>query len=631
MRSRETKQKSLGLLALLLGMLPAATGLSQTNPWPFDFDPQIAADPGGVNSRLQELGDGVPAIPAGDLVAAQVGPMTLYFHQAMLELLELARDSGPGTQEYFQRVYQLCSAHHTLAPPTLLVTGASASCRQTEQQIQAVLEDPDESCARIEFPELYVYDQPVGEADHDDLKNLEGLISVVGEVLTHIDYPANVLPQNFEQEARTVIAKIRYQTLLGNAQRQRQSYNDSKALLHDNASCFESSASQTLQTTIDSLIGELDAAMLHLQGIYDRGLTQAAADRHAVEAQGRLRVDLPHPSLTDRERELLALYIGGFYWRMRGSALLDYPESGLLRRLIYVQYPYQVIADITGGLTDAADIGRDIFIHETWGYADWMDVGRNPGNDKYSDMIDMAKRGKRTLDLAEPHLRTRGFDTAYLYAGGLQMGPCYYYGWEPLWEPEHFQLGEDLPDPYMWFLECPTAHGEFCTGGALGVGLARTMLWGKPNTGCVPNCVDRVCGDNRCNGSCGTCTVGSCNSSGQCEGASSDAGVADTRRPDSWSADSRGVDHSSADAASAVDSSRPDGESTDSPPQVDVDASSSDSAHAADNAAVGTTPDSAHTETTTTSGGCSGMGTTHSVCGWVALASMAVWRQRRRR
>ncbi len=38
-----------------------------------------------------------------------------------------------------------------------------------------------------------------------------------------------------------------------------------------------------------------------------------------------------------------------------------------------------------------------------------------------------------------------------------------------------------------------------------------------PGCACVPSCEGKVCGADGCGGSCGTCTFGTCNSSGQCE------------------------------------------------------------------------------------------------------------------
>ncbi len=40
---------------------------------------------------------------------------------------------------------------------------------------------------------------------------------------------------------------------------------------------------------------------------------------------------------------------------------------------------------------------------------------------------------------------------------------------------------------------------------------------GQCETTCTPDCTNKVCGDDGCGGSCGTCTEGTCNNSGQCE------------------------------------------------------------------------------------------------------------------
>ena len=112
----------------------------------------------------------------------------------------------------------------------------------------------------------------------------------------------------------------------------------------------------------------------------------------------------------------------------------------------------------------------------------------------------MTIRGKVATTAAAPALKQRGFDVKPLVAGGLQMGPCYYYIWQEL---SKFTLAPKMKYPYMQFLECPTATGEFCTGAALALGLTRTLLWGKP---CTPSCTGKPCGaDNGCGGTCGTC------------------------------------------------------------------------------------------------------------------------------
>jgi hypothetical protein len=227
--------------------------------------------------------------------------------------------------------------------------------------------------------------------------------------------------------------------------------------------------------------------------------------------------------LTDEERVLLSFYIGGIYWRARGAGLLAYPpdpEQGTLRRLLYVRYPFQLVGDLTGGV-DADGVGNSILIDENWGWDEWWDMGTNPGSaDQYSDLVGMTQRGKRGVDLARPQLEGRGYDVRSLVAGGLQMGPCYYYAWEELAD---FRLGEDLQDPYMWFIEWPTSVGEFCAGAALGEGLARTLLWGKPIPPgeCVPECPDGGCGGGSSTGGsapCGPCPIGqACSDAGVCE------------------------------------------------------------------------------------------------------------------
>ncbi|MCC7071588.1 MAG: hypothetical protein IT383_09705 [Deltaproteobacteria bacterium] len=463
------------VVALVALARPAS---AQAQPWPFELDPSVATDPAGVQARLSELGEGVPPIPDGELEATAVAPLTLYFHHAMLEQLELAFASGPGTDEPFAQDPSTCAAHAAFSFEDPVLPGASASCQQRAATLRAAVDDEGESCLRIEFPERYVLDQPPGEAATEDLQTVEGLISIAGEVFTHIPWPAGLLPAGFVEDARRIIAKLRYQHLHDGASARLERYRAAAALLESDDGCFHQARGAALAAALRALEAELVDAQAQLDALYAAGLEQAAQERQALLAMGRQRGELPHPALSDREREQLALYLGGIYWRMRGEALLGYPESGLLRRLLYTQHPFQVIAELTGG-SDGAELGRDIFIHENWGYYEWMDIGRNPGNDKFSDLVDMAKRGKRTITLAAPHLQERGYDVAPLYAGALQMGPCYFYAWERLWEPARFfQVGEDLRDPYVWFLESPTAHGEFCTGGALGVGLARALLRG---------------------------------------------------------------------------------------------------------------------------------------------------------
>jgi MYXO-CTERM domain-containing protein len=494
-------------LVLLVLAWPAIAGATP-NPWGFDFDSNIAEDPAYVRQRVQDLARGLPALPADGIAEVAVDQVQLYFFTELAEALVRARDAGPAPAPPISRPSQHCVLHAAFSRPTLRNGSSSGACAAAENGALAAFDDDAlDTCTRAEFPETYVYDhQPLGQVDFGTVSTLESLISFAGEALTHVeDYREGLLPDDLMPTIRRVIAKLRYPTLKQQLAQRTQAYRDALVQLKNAAHCFDPAALSAFETTVNGLVGELDAVGRELDAIHNAGLAQATQDRRGVEAQGRLRVDLPHPALTDRERELLAFYIGGLYWRMRGAGLVAVPPDpgqGLLRRLLYVQYPYQLIAELTGGMVDAEGVGLSVFIQENYGYAEWFDMGNSPGRDKYADLVDMTIRGKVDIELVAPQLEGRGFDVRPLVAGGLQMGPCYYYAWERL---RDFRLGAELQDPYMQFLEWPTAVGEFCTGAALGLGLARTLLWGKPG-GCVANCEGRSCGeDDGCGRPCGAC------------------------------------------------------------------------------------------------------------------------------
>ncbi|MCC7108637.1 MAG: hypothetical protein IT382_05075, partial [Deltaproteobacteria bacterium] len=278
-------------------MLIAGPASAQTQPWPFELDPSVAADPVGVQQRLQELGEGVPPIAAGELDASEVAPVTLYFHRAMREQLELALASGPGTQDPFPRTPTLCAAHAAfhLVDPT--VAGASPACLQAAAPVRAAVDDDGQSCLRIEFPELYVYDQVPGEAATEDLQTVEGLIRIAGEVFTHIQWPAGLLPDGFVDDTRRVIAKVRYQTLREEASTRRAAYAAAEAALESHPACFNSAGALALAASLRELDAELGDAEAQLEELYAEGREQAERDRQALASQGRHRAALPHPAL----------------------------------------------------------------------------------------------------------------------------------------------------------------------------------------------------------------------------------------------------------------------------------------------------------------------------------------------
>jgi hypothetical protein len=491
------------LLALVLFCPVIAE--AKPNPWSFDFDASIADDPSYVTSRLQNLSNGLPGLPASGIVELVSGQVQLYFFEDVADALTRAKSSGPPILPPLVRTPSICVKHAAFEKPTLLAGSSSAACKNAETAAMAAFADKKlKTCIHVEFPETYVYEHsPLGWVDFNTVSTLESLISFAGEALTHVDYPTGLLPANFYEDMRKVIARLRYQSLKTELSDRVQAYQTGLTQLQSNSTCFDQTALTAFLATVNDLIAELIAAEQQLDSIYNAGVAQAAVDLKAVQAQGRNRAPLPFPGLTDRDRELLAFYIGGIYWRMRGAGLIAVPpdpDQGLLRRMLYTQYPYKLIAEMAAGTADAQGVGFDIFVQENWGYAEWYDMGNWPGRDKYADLVDMTIRGKVATSLVAPKLEQRGFDVKPLIAGGLQMGPCYYYIWEEL--PD-FTLGPDLQYPYMQFLELPTATGEFCTGAALALGLVRSLLGGKP---CTPDCTGKPCGaDNGCGGTCGAC------------------------------------------------------------------------------------------------------------------------------
>jgi MYXO-CTERM domain-containing protein len=493
------------------------------NDWPFDFDSQISQDPAYVDSRIQELGQGLAGVPDTPMTEVPVDAVNLYFYPEMADAFFRARDSGPGYAAPLARVPVLCQQHAAFSLPPLDLLSSTQLCLSTKQQIIDVFADYQKPCLHVEFPEIYVLEYEAGEIPVSTLTSFEGLINLAGEALMHVDFQENLFADDLILETRDVIAKLRYEPLQDGLADQRLEYQAVLDALQAASGCFDSAEVAALTASINGLSSELDTAGQSLIVLYDAGLAQAAADLAAVEALGRERDDLIHPALSDRERLLLSFYIGGLYWRMRGAGLVAEPpdpDEGLLRRLYFVQYPYQLIGELNAGLVDADRVGFTIFVQENWGYADWMDMGTTPGgNDKYADLVDMTNRGKRATLLVAPMLENLGYDIRELVYGGLQMGPCYYYAWEEL---RYYQLGEDLQYPYMWFLEGPTAIGEFCTGASLALGLARTLLWGKPGEACVGDCNGRECGDDGCGVSCGSCIPGESCEQGTCQPCSAD-------------------------------------------------------------------------------------------------------------
>ncbi len=458
------------------------------NNYPFDYDPGLSEDPAGISADLEELHNRLPGLPEG-LVEIEMDGIRFNYFPETLDMIQRARDSGPEIAPPIERIPQLCAVHSAFSVPSFLIEPATSACQAAAEEVYAAFDGSFKTCQEVEFPEVYVLDHPPGVVDanflgqSELLSTLEGQIALIGEALSHLDYPVGLIPDEFLPLARSVIAKIRYQKLGDNIDARLVLYDQAKQRLQSSASCFHAAASASLQGSIDALATELTAVGQHLDQLYADGLARAAQDRLAVENQGRLRNDLPHPSLTDREREMLAFYLAAIYWRMRGGGLIRNPANGEVPDITYVINIFEGIARFAGGLEDAAGVGTRYAIDESYGYAEWWDMGNEPGHDQYYDLLWMTDRGRRGVNLVSIMIGDLDYDIRNLVAGGLMMGPCYFYMWYELWarNGRYFQLGEDLVEPYYVFLEMPVSSGEVCYGGAMGLGLARTLLWGRPD------------------------------------------------------------------------------------------------------------------------------------------------------
>lgn len=123
---------------------------------------------------------------------------------------------------------------------------------------------------------------------------------------------------------------------------------------------------------------------------------------------------------------------------------------------------------------------------------------------------------------------------------------------------------------YFTFKDSTGAQIDYPTTGSLGIGDASCPDYSdaRPAAGagcdCAPSCGGRVCGDDGCGGSCGTCSGGQTCSGGKCvTPPPPDAGPKDTGVPDATGGDAS----TSEDAAAADDATVP----IDAPPGSALD------------------------------------------------------------
>ncbi len=556
-------------LSFALAALLTAGSTTAAQKWPFMFDVSLSRDPNGTSQLLAAGEMTLPDLPVSMMVTMQSEQATLYYVPESAALLRRIQTSGPGPAVW-PETPMLCAHHATFVLPPLLGPGASAACKSATIAIEQQLADLG-ACRDVEEPERFVLGFPPAQASVTlaNTGTITGLVGLAGEGLVIPTLIQGLLPDDFVPTMRIILDKIRYADLVAHLDRAQSAYAQAIAIASSNASCFDPTTLSTLLAGLDALTAELMAARAYLDRLRSEGEAEYAREDLRLGARSRARLPLPYPSLTIAERRFTAFWLGGIYWRMRGGGLIPTGMTQEARFMFFLR-PFEQIGNLAGGSDGSGVVFPmylDLIIN---GWSQWMDMGccQTSAHDEYYDLVAMSQRGYHEVQASAQQLAQKGYDTGALITGGLQMGPCYFYGWYPL---RMFTWADPMPPPFSAFMDGPTAIGEFCTGASIALGFADTLLNGyathQPPT-CTIQCSGKTCGDDGCGGMCGTCPSGQTCQSGQCEcagstcaedaggppetGGSIDAGGEDTAPPSEAPPDAANRDGAPPETADAM-------------------------------------------------------------------------------
>lgn len=338
-------------------------------------------------------------------------------------------------------------------------------------------------CQETYQPEMFAQDIAEGELQESKMDHLPTLVQTVIKPLSYIPLADNLAPQPLLEKMRMLLTKIRMDELLRNVKEKKKLYDQAINILNSDH-CFSQSDSdlKNLQYDLQNLKAEMTQAENYLLQLDSEGRKQATADRARIEASGKQRARLPYPNLSDADREFITMYLSGIYWRLRGGGILADPNGTQKTRIFYTWMPMKALAKLNGGEM-MNSMGFYMFMRLLKGYAEFWDMGTDPGHDKYWDLNKMTERGSFQVKSAGKFLDSLGYDTSALRAGGLQMGACYLYPREAnltrLPYAGHTHSSLPVPgSPYVAALAGPTEWAEVCFGMAIGLGMARSILGG---------------------------------------------------------------------------------------------------------------------------------------------------------
>jgi hypothetical protein len=515
--------------------------------WPFSFDPAIARDPAGTGQKITTGNQTYPDIDVSRLVALQSDQVTLYLWPELAAMLERARSHATDAPMVWPLTPVMCVAHAAFSVPPLLVPNPSAACQSADAMVRTTLADTS-ACADVEFPELYALGYQPGNA-RDTSKNIVDMIGQAGEAWAHAPAPQQgILPDDWVPTLRTILDKLRGGALVQHVMAAQTAYTQALQQLAANAACFDPTAVATVSNALQAMQGELLAALQHLADLDTSGNAARMAEERCLAAKSRVRNTVTYPSLTRAEREWIAFWVGGTYWRMRGGGLIPL-GSTQDARWYFVNLAFSQIGQLLGG-QDGTDAAFQLYLPLLFtGWSDWQDMGNDPnGNDRYDDLVSMCARGETQVHGAVTTLAGRGYHTLDLTVGGLQMGAGYYRGYYPMGDFRYAAQIQPQP-PYSDGISGPTCIGEFSIGASMGLGLAHVLLDGK-DSGMPPIdlCAGKACGDDGCGGSCGSCGDGTSCTAGQCvaaagpDGAPNDAPLVESPHAGGGCCDASGGD-----------------------------------------------------------------------------------------
>jgi len=510
--------------------------LSATQKQPYLFDVNLAEKPSTVQGMINDYSKGLPDFPLKVMTEVELaGPISIWLYKESAHFLDLLVKTDK-SDFVWPRDNESCAGHDTFSIPDILQQGSSTQCQNTFNSIKNAFSNLD-GCRNAAEPEMYVLNYPPGVVNDSNTNTVLDLIGIMGSTFTQ--FPPlydGVLPQDFVPRLRDILRKLRYDELVFPLNFQLDSFKNGLNLLKSNEECFIKEGREQLIKDIEAVISEAAALLDHIEKLKSDGVAEYNKEILRLGAISRLRNELPYPSLTQSDREFLAFWLGGLYWRLRGGGIIKLGGTQDCRRL-GLRRPFNVIGDFAGAAhgKEAAD---GIYCEIFSGWGQWFDMGTTPGEeDKYYDLVKMTNRGYEQIRTAVggtsalntctipdapfvlniEGLNKKNYDTTALTAAGLTMGPCYYFPWDQLYP---WFWAYDMPLPYIQAIDGPTAIGEVCIGGTLGLGLVRTLMngWatGQPPT-CIIDCAGKECGDNNCGDECGFCDDGfTCSESGKC-------------------------------------------------------------------------------------------------------------------